>query len=494
MLMAPASAENKSSFSGRPLMYKAGTLTYTKRALALLFLWLFWGDVCFIVMESAMPGLMQLKFKGLGAQNTVVGLFMATIPGLINMICNPVISFKSDRYRSRWGRRIPFIFFTMPFLVACIYALGYGDQGGRWLQQHVAALSARYAPQAVAITVVGILFALFSFFNTFVNSVFWYLFNDVVPEHLLARFMAWFRLIGIGSAGLYQLFVFKHADSHLNDILLGIGTLYLFGFGLMCLKVKEGQYPPPPENVGHKGGVIPTIRTYAKECFSISHYWYMFLVSMGVAMGASTALFGLYFAQSLGLSLGMIGKLGFAYSVSSAVVMPLTGWLADRYHPIRVVRAGLIAQLLIAPIGLIWLFWHPAPNVIFYVMLSMTVCLNAPVNTLVWVMDPPLFMRIFPRVCYGQFCSANSMCRSFAGMIGGFLVGVYLDVLTRHFGALKAYCMLPFWSLTFYALTIVCFFAFFRSWKRYGGDDAYAAPIPAESDQAIQVPGIPREV
>ena len=492
MLFAPGTAEDN-AIKG-PKLYKAGTLTYTKAALAILFLWLFWGDFCFVVMECAIGGLMQLKFLALGAHNTVIGLFMATIPGAINMICNPVISFKSDRYRSRWGRRIPFIIFTMPFLVACLYGLGFGDQMGFWLQHHIAALGSRFSPEAVAVVVVGVLFALFSFFNTFVNSVFWYLFNDVVPEVLLARFMSWFRLISIGSAALYSAFIFSHAETHLTEIFLGIGTLYLFGFGLMCLKIKEGEYPPPPENIGGKVGVIPAIKTYAKECFSIPHYWYMFLVSMGVSAAGSTGLFGLFFVKSLGLSMAMIATLGVAYQLSSGIVMPLTGWLADRYHPIRVVLWGLVAQLLIEPIGLIWLFWHPAPKVIFYVMGAMSVCLRAPITSLVWVMDPPLFMRVFPRERYGQFGSANAMCRSFASMIGGLLVGVYLDVLTRHFGAKTAYCLLPLWSIIFYAGTLFCMFKFYRSWKQHGGDSAYVAPLPSGSVEAFPIPSLAQEV
>jgi MFS family permease len=179
----------------------------------------------------------------------------------------------------------------------------------------------------------------------------------------------------------------------------------------------------------------------------------------------------------------MIGTLGFAGAISSAVVMPITGWLADRYHPIRVVTGGLIAQLLIEPLGFIWLFWHPTPKTIFYVLGAISVCLRAPITSLVWVMDPPLFMRVFPRERYGQFGSANSMCRSLAGMVGGLFVGIYLDVLATHFGQKTAYCLLPLWSTTFYMVTLFCMLKFYRSWKCHGGDDAYVPPVPAASGE-----------
>ena len=109
-------------------------------------------------------------------------------------------------------------------------------------------------------------------------------------------------------------------------------------------------------------------------------------------------------------------------------------------------------------------------------------------------MDPPLFMRVFPRERFGQFGSANSMCRSLAGMVGGLLVGIYLDVLTTHFGQKTAYCLLPFWSTTFYMLTLFCMLKFYRSWKRHGGDDAYVAPLSARPGEAIHIPAMVQEV
>ena len=113
--------------------YRCGTLTYTRMQLAALFFWLLWGDFCYVLMETVVPSLMPLRFQALSASNTSIGLILVTIPMSINTVFNPVISFRSDRFRSRWGRRIPFILFTLPLLVVCLLGLTFADRLGFWL-------------------------------------------------------------------------------------------------------------------------------------------------------------------------------------------------------------------------------------------------------------------------------------------------------------------------------------------------------------------------
>ncbi len=91
----------------------------------------------------------------------------------------------------------------------------------------------------------------FQFFNLFVTSVYYYLFNDVVPEAFLARFMALFRMVGTAAGALFNAFVFRYA-SPIRPDLSHFGHLYLIAFGVMCWRVKEGVYPPPPPLQGDK--------------------------------------------------------------------------------------------------------------------------------------------------------------------------------------------------------------------------------------------------
>jgi len=299
--------------------------------------------------------------------------------------------------------------------------------------------------------------------------------------------MSWFRMVSMGAGGLYNLVLFKHAGTHSTEILAGVGILYFFGFGLMCLNVREGEYPPAPEYADGEVGIVAAIKTYCRECLGLSHYWFAFLASAGVAVAVSGSIFSIFFLQSIGLTLGMVGKLAFAGSVSGAISIPIFGTLADRIHPIRIVIAGVALQILTSPIYLEWLFWQPSPNVVFHVLLASGICLGAPIAAMISMMDPPLFMRIFPRGRYGQFCSANSMIRSVATIVAGVLVGGYLDVLTALFGPRTAYCCLPLWSLASYAAVLFCMIRLYRSWKQHGGDESYAPPIPSPSGSGIVV-------
>ncbi len=112
---------------------RVGTLSYTRAGLITLFVYLLWGDFCFTLMETVVPSIMPLKFHAIGAPNWVLGLVLTTIPNLMNTVINPFISFRSDRLRSRWGRRIPFLMGATPFLVVFLTLLGYAEPIAKWI-------------------------------------------------------------------------------------------------------------------------------------------------------------------------------------------------------------------------------------------------------------------------------------------------------------------------------------------------------------------------
>ena len=109
-------------------IYRCGTLTYTKVALTAVFAALLWGDFCYVLMDSMVPSILPLKLKALGCSNTLIGIIMTTAPSLLGIGMVPYISVKSDRYRSRWGRRIPFIAWTLPFLCSSLVLLAYSEK------------------------------------------------------------------------------------------------------------------------------------------------------------------------------------------------------------------------------------------------------------------------------------------------------------------------------------------------------------------------------
>jgi maltose/moltooligosaccharide transporter len=293
--------------------------------------------------------------------------------------------------------------------------------------------------------------------------------------------MSWFRLISTASTSLYSFFIFPYSGTHATEIFVGVACLFAFGFGLMCLNVREGEYPPPPPYDHGEHGTVAAIKTFAKETHSIPHYWYMWLFSFLTSMAGGAGMFGLYFSLALGLSMGQLGIINGTVGILVSVLTIGAGWLADRYHPIRVVLVGIaIGALIVAPSGLIWLFWHPGTNLIFWVSFAIAICLGAPSQALTFMGDPPMLMRILPRSRYGQFCSTAAFWRAMGGIIGGLLAGIYLDYVARFVGPERAYYYLPFFGLVFNVPGLYLLFKLYQSWKKLGGDTDYVAPIPHE--------------
>jgi hypothetical protein len=57
------------------------------------------------------------------------------------------------------------------------------------------------------------------------------------------------------------------------------------------------------------------------------------------------------------------------------------------------------------------------------------------------------------------------------------MVGVFLDIMSHFVGKERAYLFLPVWLLAFGLPSYLLLFKLYQSWKRYGGDDAYVAPM-----------------
>jgi maltose/moltooligosaccharide transporter len=437
--------------------------------LGALFFWLLWGDFCYVMMESVAPNILPLRLKDLGASNTLIGVVMTTIPMALNFILNPVVSTWSDRHRGRRGRRIPFLLATVPAISVTLLGVGWAPELGVWLHRALGSLAAGVDPTRFALGFLVALVTLFSLFNVVVNSVFWYLFNDVVPEHLLARFMSLFRMVGTLTTSLFSFLVFAHAESHTALIFTGAALLYFVGFGLMCLNVREPTYPAA-EPLSKEGGLWSKILGYGRECHQESMHRFLFAAAAGWAGGfMATQPFLVFFYRSTGLTLEQIGVVMGVGNISMAVCIVGSGWLADRYHPLRIVLIGMILTLVVVlPAQMLWLFADPSPAFTYRFWLVLSAVVVAPVGALVGVWDPPLFMRMFPRGRYGQFCSANAMWRSVSLVLHGLVLGVVFDWLGRGAASddLSAYRWLPVWQCVYAALILGCLAGVRAGWLK----------------------------
>ena len=471
-------------------VYRCGTLTYTKVGLFMMFAWLLWGDFCFTLMEAVVPSILPLKLKALGCSNTLMALILTAAPGVMTMTVCPYVSFKSDRYRSKWGRRIPFIIWTMPFLCASLALMGLSDDLCGLLQRHSEFIRS-FAPATITILLIAVFLIMFQFFNMFVGSVFCYMFNDVVPPQFLARFMGAFRIIGTGAGALYNYFIFKYAGVHMREIFIGAAVLYLIGFGLVCLKVREGEYPPPEGESDRASRGLKGIKTFFKESFSHRFYVLRYMFTSFVAMGNAIGTFNIFFNQEMGLSLDQIGKISAISSITMMAAMYFMAIFVDRWHPLRICVYGAVFGILGNFVFLVWIFVTLPGNYFFWLNLGY-VLIGTFLYALVGTAGFPTEMRIFPQSRFGQFCSAQAMLRSTFTVIVGVLSGLFIDAIKYLFnGADYAYRFIHVWTTLFSIVSAIFLVMVYREWYRLGGDKHFHPPAPWSPKGIEEMPVVP---
>jgi maltose/moltooligosaccharide transporter len=459
--------------------FKCGTLIYSKKGLVLLFAWLLWGSFCFTLMETIASSVMPWKFRSLNASNTTTSLIMTSLPAFFNFFVTPSISIWSDRIRTRWGRRLPFILTTMPFLAASLVLIAYSDSIGIWIHGHLATGSA--IDQAkVAIMVLAVCAGVFDLFNMFVSTVYWYLFNDVVPPQMMGRFMGYFQLVSTITVAFYNFFLFQHAMSHMRELYLIAAGVYLVGFGAMCFRVKEGDYPPPED-----AGPRTSFRQKAKhvlESLSISHYLYWTMEGTLNCLAGSLYPFTGFLTLSLVLTMTNIGVLSGINAIITPIFLLFVGALVDRWHSVRVYGYLGLYGIFFCLSGTIWLFVeHPSP-IVYMITAVIGGVFAAPAGAMAGVAGLPRVFALLPRDKFGQYNGAMCMIRAVGIFLGGILAGMYLDWIKS---VVPARAEDPNWvyrymfpySAFFGILASFCSYKVYRGWKRLGGDKSYVPPV-----------------
>jgi MFS family permease len=453
----PAKSEAK---SGR---WTVGTLAYDRKQLGWLVFWLLWGDFTLTLMVSVMPQLLPLSLKDIGASNILIGIVTASLPTAMNVVMNPFVSTISDRHRGPRGRRIPFLIWPTVFITLFLILIGFSPDLGGWLASTGVAKSMGWKSTAVILALVCVFVVAYQFFNLFVGSVYCYLFADVVPQPLMGRFLGMLRIVSQVALFVWGRWIFGLAGTHMRSIYVGIGLLYLVSFLIMCWKVREGSYEPPPKRMPGKSATA-WVRTYFGECFCSPIYVWTFLITTVCWFANSANTLLVFFSRdTLGLSLGDIGKIN---AWGTLVTIPLAlvfGWLVDKIHGIRMSIIGAAIMALGGAIGFFTV--HNAGSLLVFSLvyqIGFLAFLTAQM---------PMFISLFPRDRYGQFSSANAMISSLGIVLGNALCGWFID-------AIGSYRWLLAWEGLFFTLTLVPCYLTWRYWHCYGGATAYRPPMP----------------
>lgn len=485
------STENDSSIQqGRKKTYHCGTLTYTKIGLIGLFASLLWGDFCYTLMESIVPSILPLKLKDLGCSNWLMGLILTAVPSALSMVVCPYVSFKSDRFRSRWGRRIPFIAGTMPFLCISLAMLGWSSEIQIFLQNYFPVLN-QYAPSTILIGLIALFFTIFQFYNMFVMSLFFSLFNDVVPPQFIGRFIGLLRVVSAIAMTLYNYFIFQFAESHMREIFLGTTVLYFIGFGIVSLTVKEGKYPPIEGESEKSNKGLQGIKTFFKESFTDKFYWLIFSGLAFISIASAIGTFDIFFKREMELSLDQIGKMTAITGVVMTIAVYFGAIFIDRWHPLRVTVYVFVFNLVAIAMNWIWIFVSLPGNYFFWLCLggNLIAAFQMALSTATGF---PLQVRLYPQSRFAQFCSAQGVIRSFCTIGAGILAGLFIDAI-KYFCARGdfAYRFNFIWTLLFWGIGTILTILIYIKWYKMGGDSHYHPPASWSPNGVEEMPIVP---
>ena len=406
--------------------WTAGTITYGTGGLVILFCWLLWGDFAWSMRDRSVPATLQVLLQKFGASDTLNGFICGSLPAILSMVISPIVSYKSDRHRGRWGRRIPFLLVPTPLIVLSLIGLACGPALGLGFHK----LLGSHSPglNSSIVLMLAIFWGLFGLFSTVSNSVYGALINDVVPQPLLGRFFGLFRALSLMAGIVFNFWLFGKVDSLYVWIILGVAALYGFGIPAMCLNIREGQYPTPvPMDEGRTArGWYGATTTYFQESFGNRYYVLFYAATMIASMApVPFNLFSVFFAKSLGMSTGGIGRcIALTYVVSLMMAYPI-GWLVDRFHPLRLTLAVTAAYSL-ALLGS-YFFVHDIRT--FSIALVVHGILSGTFATA----SASLGQRLLPKAEFAQLASAGGIVNSLAYMTVSPAIGMLLDHAHHHY-------------------------------------------------------------
>jgi MFS family permease len=442
-------------------VWRTGTLIYSSAGLLGLFACLLLGDFAWSMRDRSVGPMASWYLDHLGVSSLIFGLLLSSFPALISLFLSPVVSYKSDRHRGKWGRRIPFLLATTPLSAVSMIGLGLTPL----LAKKVHALFPDQSEVFVAVTCFAIFWAVFELASIASMAVFGALINDVVPKELLGRFYGLFRAISLLDGIIFNYWIMGHVPAHYTLIFILVGTFYGVAFMWVCGKVKEGEYPPPPQlkamGMGH--GFIRGARTYFGECFTRPYYIALFVFAnlAGLAF-LPINTFSIPYALSLGIEMALYGKCMAMTFVISLVLSFFLGWLADLFHPLRMAMVFLFLYLGVSVFGALTASTKDTFLVAWILHIVVSGCYFTSAAS--------LGARLYPQSKFAQFASAAGIIGNLGCIALSPLVGSLLDVtgkmyrLTFGVGALLAFIGL--------AVSV----RVYRDFIRFGGIRNYTAP------------------
>ena len=287
---------------------------------------------------------------------TLVGLALA-VGRIVNSVSNPPVAFWSDRSRTRWGRRRPFIAAGAPALAACFALL--------WMPPQ--------APQGALFAYAAATLAAFFFLFSFVMNPYAAMLPEMTPDGrgraAAASWQASGSLAGVGVAMIASAWLI--ARWGFGGMGVTLAVLALAALWIVAARVRSEETPAKVETrrgtFWREIGAVLRHRGYRIYLLSLALLWlgtsmvntvavYVVTVLMGLPRDLVPVALGAVFVCTLAV-LPVIGRLTRALGTSGAltwtlaaatVVVPLIGAIGLRGMPFAAAAQGYALIVLAA--------------------------------------------------------------------------------------------------------------------------------------------------
>jgi MFS family permease len=445
--------------------WHVGTLSYSTNGLVRVFVWLLGGDFGLSMKDRAVAPIAMVMLRTMSTPVWIVGLLVGSIPSAMGLFLGPVISVKSDRYRSRWGRRIPFILIPAPFVFLSMLGLAFAPNMGVAMSHWLGSRTSTFACQ---IAVFALCWTIYEMMATIAAALVGALVNDVVPQAVIGRFFGLFRVVSLVAGIIFNQWLMGQSERHFRALLVTMGLIYGIGVTLMCLMVKEGQYPPPEARAQGSFNdrfIVPVVK-YLRECYGNPYFlWFFLATTIGSVAIVPVNAFSIYQATSVGMSDQMFGHCqAISYAWSVLLAYPL-GVLADRFHPLRLAIAILLAYLATTVFG----FFFASTASAFYVALL----LHTVISGCYWTGTASIAQRLLPREKFAEISSAGGIIAGIINMILPPVLGGFIALMHHEY----RYVFLLAAALS--AIGAGCFVVLLKKYLELGGENAKANLAPS---------------
>jgi MFS family permease len=405
---------------GRPRQaYESGTLRYSFAGVIVLVCWLLVGELGIAVHGRWAHPTGLVVLRNYAASDTTVSLLISTLPAVLSIFVLPYIGYRSDHFRSRWGRRRPVKMVSAPLGALAMAGIAFAPQ----LAAQVSGALGVWSPElrTMNIGLFCLFWTVFDCAALTTATLFAGFVSDVMPRPFLGRFYAVFRIAGLGIAISFNQWVFALTDDHLFDILIAIALIFGLAIPLMCIMTREGLGPAVHEQVPPaERGRLKLALSQLAACYTQPRYLWMFALFMLAAVTFSPFnTFSQNYALGLGISKATLGSLtATAYTVSIVSAFAI-GWLVDRYGALRVSASMMSAYCIVALAGYLCIDGAEAFQ---YVYLAHIIVSGA-----YFTAAASLPMSLFPTSDFVRYNSTKETMVAFANIIISTTQGAVLD-------------------------------------------------------------------